>query len=99
LNAAWQEVKGSHHAANFWNEADAYLEFWAEDAANVFDRIVLTQVSSAGGGFETDNHSFLLGNTGFDPNNNQSQSVPEPGMVLALLGVGGFIVRKRAKKA
>ncbi|MBP0029037.1 PEP-CTERM sorting domain-containing protein [Roseofilum sp. Guam] len=99
LNAVWQESKGSHRARNFWNEADAYLEFWAEDAGSVFDRIVLQQVSHAGGGFETDNHSFLLSNTGFDPDQNQSQSIPEPGMVLALLGVGGFMVRKRAKKA
>ncbi|MEB3280684.1 MAG: hypothetical protein VKK42_17360 [Lyngbya sp.] len=97
LNAAWKDVKGSHNATNFWNEADAYLEFWAEDANSLFDRIVLTQVSSTGGGFESDNHSFLLSNKGFDPNNNKS--VPEPGMVVGLLAIGGLIAQKKAKKS
>ncbi|WP_413160616.1 hypothetical protein ACL6C3_19090 [Capilliphycus salinus ALCB114379] len=97
LNAAWKDVKGSHSATNFWNEADAYLEFWAEDVNSLFDRIVLTQLSSTGGGFETDNHSFLLSNKGFDPNNNKS--VPEPGMVVGLLAIGGLIAQKKAKKS
>ncbi|NJO70775.1 MAG: PEP-CTERM sorting domain-containing protein [Oscillatoriales cyanobacterium RM1_1_9] len=50
-----------------------------------------------GGGFETDNHSFLLSNSGFNPETNKS--VPEPGMVAGLLVVGGLIAKKKAKKA
>lgn len=97
LNAAWQDVKGSHHANNFWNEADAYLEFWAEDVDSLFDKIVLTQVSGKGGGFETDNHSFLISDQAFNPETNKS--VPEPGMVLGLMAIGGLMVKKATKKA
>ncbi|MDY7021267.1 MAG: PEP-CTERM sorting domain-containing protein [Cyanobacteriota bacterium] len=96
LNAVWQLINadGSHQATNFWNEADAYLEFWANDVSSLFDRIVMTQVSRKGGGFETDNHSFLLSDKPFDP-----EAVPEPGMVVGLLAVGGLIVKKVGRKS
>ncbi|NJO70776.1 MAG: hypothetical protein HC825_01790 [Oscillatoriales cyanobacterium RM1_1_9] len=45
LNAAWQGAKGTHTAKNFWNEADAYLEFWADGSDSLFNKIVLTQVN------------------------------------------------------
>lgn len=99
LNAAWQDVKGDHRATNFWNEADAYLEFWADDVDSLFNKIVLVQASSKGGGFETDNHSFLISDQAFDPDNNTPESVPEPGMVLGLMAIGGLMVKKATKKA
>ncbi|MGL5082095.1 MAG: PEP-CTERM sorting domain-containing protein, partial [Microcoleaceae cyanobacterium] len=59
--------------------------------------VVLTQVSGKGGGFETDNHSFLLSDSGFNPETNKS--VPEPGMVLGLLALGGmFAAKHKANK-
>lgn len=59
----------------------------------MFDRIVISQFG--GGGFETDNHSFRRGSNAFDFEN--PTSVPEPGVVLGLMGVGGLLLRKRNK--
>ncbi|OKH50379.1 PEP-CTERM sorting domain-containing protein [Calothrix sp. HK-06] len=67
-------------------EKNGFFEFFSEGNNDNFDKIVLSQVG--GGGFETDNHTFRVG-TG------KYTSVPEPGIVLGLVGVGGMFLRKR----
>lgn len=74
------------------NEYNAYFNFFADSSSDLFNRIVISQMG--GGGFETDNHTFKAGTTGF----NEPESVPEPGMVLSLLVVGGALVAKRQWK-
>lgn len=79
------------------NQGNGYVHFYADSAADIFDRIVISQVG--GGGFETDNHSFHVGEsrfTGFDPN---TQSVPEPAMMLGLAGILGGTLLKRKQAA
>lgn len=80
-------------------QGNGYAHFYAESDAELFDRIVISQVG--GGGFETDNHSFHVGNgrfTGFDPEVS-STAVPEPGMMLGLIGIFGGALLKRKKQA
>ncbi|MGF1568446.1 MAG: PEP-CTERM sorting domain-containing protein [Nodosilinea sp.] len=72
------------------NEYNAYFNFFADSSADLFDKILISQVG--GGGFETDNHTFQAGTRGF---NESPESVPEPGMVVGLLAVGGALVAKR----
>jgi hypothetical protein len=71
-------------------EYNAYFNFFADSSDDIFNKIVISQLG--GGGFETDNHTFKAGTKGF---NESSESVPEPAMVLGLLGVGGVMVAKR----
>jgi PEP-CTERM motif len=54
---------------------------------------VITQTGS--GGFESDNHSFHVGTTGFNPH----ASVPEPGVVTGLLALGmAGVMKGRTKR-
>lgn len=93
----YTDVKSSFLAdgvtASWQNQLNAYVHFYADSADTVFDRIVISQFG--GGGFETDNHSFRKGSKAFDFDN--PTSVPEPGVVLGLMGVGGVFLRKRKK--
>lgn len=76
-------------------QGNGYVHFYANSEADIFDRIVISQVG--GGGFETDNHSFHVGGgrfTGFDV-----AKVPEPAMMLGLVGVAGMFLRKRVLAA
>ncbi len=73
-------------------EKNAYVHFYADNASEVFDRIVIDQVSTSGGGFESDNHSFKRGSNGF-------AKTPEPASMLGLAAVAGgaaWIKRKRS---
>ena len=77
------------------NEGNGYVHFYADSASELFDRIVISEAN--GGGFESDNHSFHVGDDrfeGFDP-----QKVPEPAMVLGLVGVAGMFLSKRKQAA
>jgi hypothetical protein len=78
-------------AAHQNGERNAYVHFYADNASEVFDRIVIDQVSTDGGGFESDNHSFKRGSNGFT-------KTPEPAAMLGLAMVGGaaWLKRKRA---
>jgi hypothetical protein len=76
------------------NEYNAYMNFFADSKTDLFNRIVISQ--KGGGGFETDNHTFQASSKGF---NEAPESVPEPGMVLSLLVVGGVLVAKRQRNA
>jgi hypothetical protein len=73
-------------------EKNAYVHFYADNAAETFDRIVIEQSSTSGGGFESDNHSFLRGSSGF-------ATTPEPAAMLGLAAVGGAAWLKKRKKA
>jgi hypothetical protein len=76
------------------SEYNAYMNFFADSKTDLFNRIVISQ--KGGGGFETDNHTFQASSKGF---NEAPESVPEPGMVLSLLVVGGVLVAKRQRNA
>ena len=73
-------------ATQHGGQKNGFFEFFSEGDNDNFDKIVLSQVG--GGGFETDNHTFRVG-TG------KYTSVPEPGIVLGLVGVGGMFLQKR----
>lgn len=68
-------------------QKNGFFEFFSEGDNDNFDKIILSQVG--GGGFETDNHTFRVGRGKY------IASVPEPGVVLGLVGVGGMLLRKR----
>lgn len=77
------------------NEGNGYVHFYADSALELFDRIVISEANS--GGFESDNHSFHVGDDrfeGFD-----TAKVPEPAMMLGLVGVAGMFLSKRKQAA
>jgi hypothetical protein len=79
------------------NERNAYVHFYANNSREVFDRIVISQASRVGGGFESDNHSFRIGSQGFDWND--PTKTPEPATMLGLAAVGGAAWLKKRKQA
>lgn len=83
-------------AAQHYGEKNGYAHFYADSGNEIFDRMVISQVG--GGGFESDNHSFNIGNGGFNFND-PTKSVPEPGIVLGLAAIGSSIITKRKKIA
>jgi hypothetical protein len=84
--AGAQKVDGRYVQGN------GYVHFASQSKSDVFNKIVISQVG--GGGFETDNHSFHMGNDKF-------KDVPEPALPVGLLTVGGIwlLRRKQAKSA
>jgi len=75
---------------NQWN---GYLHFYSTSDQDNFDTIQISQSSTEGGGFESDNHSFHEGTGAF------TQAVPEPGMGLGVLAVGGlFLLKRKSQK-
>ncbi|MBI4779837.1 MAG: PEP-CTERM sorting domain-containing protein [Oscillatoriophycideae cyanobacterium NC_groundwater_1537_Pr4_S-0.65um_50_18] len=85
-DGAQRQQNGSYYQGN------GYVHFYADSAADIFNKIVISQ--AGGGGFETDNHSFHEGTGKFDFD---TESVPEPGLVMGLVGVGGFFLRQRRR--
>lgn len=83
IMTALAPVSASQHGG----QHNGFFEFLSEGSNDNFNKIVLTQ--TAGGGFESDNHTFRIGTGGYTAN------VPEPGVVLGLVGVGGMFLRKR----
>jgi hypothetical protein len=79
-------------AAHQNGEKNAYVHFYADNASESFDRIVIDQSSTSGGGFESDNHSFHRGSGGF-------AKTPEPASMLGLAAAAGgaaWMKRKRS---
>ncbi|MBD2606203.1 PEP-CTERM sorting domain-containing protein [Scytonema hofmannii FACHB-248] len=83
MNAA-AKVSSSTHGG----QLNGFFEFFSEGVNDNFDKIVLSQ--NDGGGFESDNHTFRTGTGKYD-----AAKVPEPGVALGLLAVGGIFLRKR----
>ncbi|NJR14763.1 MAG: PEP-CTERM sorting domain-containing protein [Calothrix sp. CSU_2_0] len=77
-------------ATQHGGQKNAFFEIFSESENDNFDKIVLSQVG--GGGFETDNHTFRIGQGAY------TASVPEPGVVLGLASVGGMLLRNRKKQ-
>jgi hypothetical protein len=71
-----------------WN---GYLEFYSESSNDNFNKIVISQGSIAGGGFESDNHSFHIG-TG------KYIATPEPSAALGMLAIGGIVFLRKHHK-
>ncbi len=88
FKASWQGGQGN-----------GYVHFYSDSIADNFNKIVISQSSTVGGGFESDNHSFHQGTGKFDFDGNlKPKPVPEPGIVLGLLATGGMFLRKRSQK-
>ncbi len=79
------KVSASQHGG----EENGYGHFYADNAGERFDRMVISQVGS--GGFETDNHSFNIGKQ-------DVRKTPEPGMMLGLVAIGGSVWAKRKQR-
>jgi hypothetical protein len=78
------------------NEKNGYVHFYTTGANESFNRIVISQSSTTGGGFESDNHSFKRGTGAFDPNPTKT---PEPTAMLGLALASGAAVLKRKRMA
>jgi len=84
-----KDQKGSKGAAGAalladgkYYQGNSYVQFFAENANEYFNKIVISQDAKYGGSFETDNHSF--------------RTVPEPSLVFGMLAIGGgMLLRKR----
>jgi hypothetical protein len=85
-------VVGQSHGG----QKNGYVHFFTTGANESFNRIVISQSSNAGGGFESDNHSFKRGTGVFDPNPTKT---PEPTAMLGLALASGAAVLKRKRAA
>ncbi|MEO1619825.1 MAG: PEP-CTERM sorting domain-containing protein [Cyanobacteria bacterium J06632_3] len=86
--------------AGHQNQYNGYVHFYANESESLFNRIRVSQVSTQGGGFETDNYSFRVSNSAFDfDNGGDKTEVPEPGMILGLISVAGLAWRRRTQVA
>ncbi|MBF2003473.1 MAG: PEP-CTERM sorting domain-containing protein [Synechococcales cyanobacterium M58_A2018_015] len=83
---------GSGQGARDGKQGNGYVHFYSTSAAEIFNRIVISQ--SGGGGFETDNHSFHVGKGAFNFDK-ELKDVPEPGIALGLMALGGVLLAKR----
>jgi hypothetical protein len=72
-------------------ERNAYLHLYADSTEALFDTLVLEQASTNGGGFEVDNFSYIAADTKFE----WQESVPEPGMIVGILAIGGMVFCSR----
>ena len=78
------------------NQYNGYVHFYANEAGSVFNRIKVSQVSTQGGGFETDNYSFRFSEQSFDfEQGTDTAQTPEPGILLGFVGFGGMMLRRR----
>jgi len=81
-NTADMNSRATLRASQHRNEKNGYGHFYADNANEYFDRMVISQVGN--GGFETDNHSF--------------KKTPEPGMMLGLVAIAGSVWAKRKQR-
>ncbi len=82
-------VKAQQHGG----QGNAVLDFFADNSKELFNKIVISQSSTNGGGFESDNFTFHAGKDAFDFK--KGQTVPEPGMMIGLMAVGSAALLKR----
>lgn len=78
------------HASQHGGQGNGYLHFYSENNNDIFNRIVISQATVSGGGFESDNFSFNMK----DP-----RKVPEPTAILGLMAAGGALLLKRRTPA
>ena len=88
-NTADMNSRATVSASQHGGEENGYAHFYADNASERFDRMVISQVGS--GGFETDNHSFNMGE-------HDVRKTPEPGMMLGLVAIGGSVWAKRKQR-
>ncbi len=88
-NTADMNSRAKVSASQHGGEENGYGHFYADNANERFDRLVISQVG--GGGFETDNHSFNMGE-------NDVRKTPEPGIMLGLVAIGGSVWAKRKQR-
>jgi hypothetical protein len=88
-NTADMNARATVSASQHGGQENGYGHFYADNANERFDRMVISQVG--GGGFETDNHSFNMGG-------NDVRKTPEPGMMLGLVAIGGSVWAKRKQR-
>ena len=82
--------------ASHQNQYNGYVHFYANEETGLFNRIKVSQVSTRGGGFETDNYSFRYSDSAFDfDGGTDSAKTPEPGIILGLISLGGLMLRRR----
>lgn len=78
-------VKGAVGAVKLddgkYYQGNGYVQFFAENANEYFNKIVISQKGA--GGFESDNHSF--------------RTVPEPSLALGMLAIGGGMLLCKRK--
>lgn len=88
-------VKAAHQK----NEGNGYVHFYTSATGSSFDQIRISQTSN--GGFETDNHSFRLGDEPFDFDENlpASETVPEPATLISLAVIGGLVFSRKRLRA
>lgn len=90
------EVSKLPTLASHQNEYNGYVHFYANETGGLFNRIKVSQVSTSGGGFETDNYSFRFGEDSFDFDaGTDTAKTPEPGIILGLISLGGLMLRRR----
>lgn len=84
--------------ANHQDEYNGYVHFYANEVGGLFNRIKVSQVSSDGGGFETDNYSFRVSDQSFDfETGGDATEVPEPSALIGLGAVVAGLVASRRK--
>ncbi|MEM6449263.1 MAG: PEP-CTERM sorting domain-containing protein [Cyanobacteria bacterium P01_D01_bin.105] len=85
-------------AAHQGNQRNGYVHFYANETDGLFNRIRVSQVSTSGGGFETDNYSFRFSDKSFDFDEEMdAQEIPEPSALLGLGAVvAGLVIRRRS---
>ena len=77
-------------------QGNGYLHFYANEDSGVFNRIVVS--NSAGGGFESDNHSFQYGEGKFTGDPGNPRPVPyEVESSVGLLLIGGIFSYRKMK--
>ncbi|MBW4657675.1 MAG: PEP-CTERM sorting domain-containing protein [Drouetiella hepatica Uher 2000/2452] len=92
LHSGTNEAGAQKQQNGKYYQGNGYVHFYADSEDDIFNKIVISQ--AGGGGFETDNHSFHEGSGKFNFN---TESVPEPGVVMGLMTVGGFFLRQRRR--
>jgi hypothetical protein len=68
---------------NTYYQGNGYVQFFAENSNEYFNKIVISQDAKYGGGFESDNHSF--------------RTVPEPSLAFGMLAIGGGMLLLKRK--
>ena len=89
-NTADMNARATVSASQHGGEENGYGHFYADNASERFERLVISQLS-VGGEFETDNHWLNIGKQ-------DVRKIPEPGMMIGLVAIGGSVWAKRKQR-